>query len=45
MTKQELKNILDNLRNLPSESEVVEFKEAKNGYHFDKLDKKRAIQK
>ena len=39
MNEQELKNILDYLRNLPGETEVVEFKEAKNGYDFKKLGK------
>lgn len=28
---------LDSLRNLPAETEVVEFKEAKNNYDFDKI--------
>ena len=28
---------LDELRRLPSEMEIVEFKEAKTGYDFDKL--------
>lgn len=39
MTEQELKSILDYLRNLPGETEVVEFKEAKNTYDFTKLGK------
>jgi ATP-dependent DNA helicase RecG len=30
---------LDTLRNLPAENELVEFKEAKNGYDFDKIGK------
>lgn len=39
MNEQELRNILDYLRNLPGETEIVEFKEAKNGYDFKKLGK------
>ena len=39
MKEQELKRILDDLRNLPAETEVVEFKEAKNVYDFSKLGK------
>jgi ATP-dependent DNA helicase RecG len=39
MTIVELKHILENLRNLTTENEVVEFKEAKNGYDFTKLGK------
>jgi ATP-dependent DNA helicase RecG len=39
MTQKELKVILDNLRNLPSETEVVEFKEAKNDFAFEKVGK------
>jgi ATP-dependent DNA helicase RecG len=39
MTQKELKVILDNLRNLPSETEVVEFKEAKNDFPFEKVGK------
>ncbi len=39
MTIAELKNILDSLRNLSAENEVVEFKEAKIGYDFNKLGK------
>ena len=39
MTEQELKNILDSIRSKPGESEVVEFKEAKNGYDSTKLGK------
>ena len=39
MTISELKNILKELRNLSAETEVVEFKEAKNGYDFTKLGK------
>lgn len=37
MTEQKLIDILTYLRNLPSENEVVEFKEAKNNYDFGKL--------
>lgn len=37
MTHQELKNILTELRELPKETEVVEFKKAKNDYGFTKL--------
>jgi ATP-dependent DNA helicase RecG len=39
MNDKELITILDNLRNLTSETEVVEFKEAKADYHFDKIGK------
>ncbi len=39
MTESELKYILQNLRSLTAENEVVEFKEAKNGYDFAKLGK------
>ncbi len=39
MTIDELKNILKDLRNLSFETEVVEFKEAKNGFDFSKLGK------
>ena len=39
MTKPELKSILNDLRNLTSENEIVEFKEAKNNYDFNKLGK------
>ncbi len=37
MTQNELQAILDDLRRLPDETECVEFKEAKNDYHFDRL--------
>jgi ATP-dependent DNA helicase RecG len=37
MDDQELKNILDSIRRVQGESEVVEFKEAKNGYDFKDL--------
>ena len=39
MTEAELKNTLQQLRNLTAENEIVEFKEAKNGYDFNKLGK------
>lgn len=39
MTTQQLEEILENLRNLLSENEIVEFKEAKNNYDFSKLGK------
>jgi len=39
MTQDELKTLLDELRGLPKETEWVEFKEAKNTFHFDRLGK------
>ncbi len=39
MTPAELKYTLQSLRNLTAENEIVEFKEAKNGYDFNKLGK------
>jgi len=39
MTDKELSEILDNLRWLPAETEVVEFKEAKEDFHFDRIGK------
>ena len=39
MTDKELSTILKSLRSLPAETEVVEFKEAKNSYDFEKLGK------
>lgn len=39
MTHEELKKLLDELRTLPDEAEWVEFKEAKNTFHFDELGK------
>jgi ATP-dependent DNA helicase RecG len=39
MTQQELLTILSQLQQLPDETEVVEFKEAKNNYDFTKLGK------
>lgn len=37
MNEKELKEILKDLLELPCETEVFEFKEAKNTFHFDKL--------
>lgn len=39
MTEKELIAKLENVRNLPAENEIVEFKEAKNNYDFHKLGK------
>jgi len=39
MTKSDLEKTLQELRDLAAETEVVEFKEAKNGYDFSKLGK------
>lgn len=39
MTHAELLHKLNELRSLPAETEVFEFKEAKNGYDFNKLGK------
>lgn len=39
MTESELQQMLNNLRNLDAENEIVEFKEAKNSYDFLKLGK------
>ncbi len=39
MTDQELKVILDHLCSLKTESEIVEFKEAKKSFDFDKMGK------
>jgi ATP-dependent DNA helicase RecG len=39
MTEQELNKILSDAVSLPSETEIVEFKEAKNGFDFDKTGK------
>ncbi|KAF0203239.1 MAG: ATP-dependent DNA helicase [Bacteroidetes bacterium] len=39
MTTTELQHILKQLRNYTAENEIVEFKEAKNGYDFTKLGK------
>ncbi len=39
MTKDELIHTLNKLRALPAETEIFEFKEAKNGYDFRKLGK------
>ena len=37
MTEQELHKILSNIISLPAETEIVEFKEAKESYTFDKI--------
>ena len=37
MSKKELEKILDELINLPNETEYIEFKEAKNEFSFEKL--------
>jgi len=37
MTKKELYKLLNELRSLPSETELVEFKKAENSYDFKKL--------
>lgn len=39
MTDKELFEILDQLCSLPAETEVVEFKEAKEDFHFDRIGK------
>ncbi|HPJ42333.1 MAG TPA: putative DNA binding domain-containing protein [Bacteroidales bacterium] len=39
MTPEALNQILNNLLNLPAETEVVEFKEAKNDFNSDKIGK------
>jgi ATP-dependent DNA helicase RecG len=39
MTEQNLHKILSDAVSLPAENEIVEFKEAKEGYSFDKLGK------
>jgi len=39
MTEKDLKKKLEELRSSPGETEIVEFKEAKNGYDFNKLGK------
>lgn len=39
MTEADLIQKLNEFRNLPAETEVVEFKEAKNDYRFDKIGK------
>jgi len=39
LTQEELKNLLNELRTLPSETEWVEFKEASNSFDFNKLGK------
>ncbi len=37
LRKPEIKNLLNKLRKLPSETEWVEFKEAKNNYNFENI--------
>jgi len=37
MSEQELSKILSAAISLPAETEIIEFKEAKNGYDFDKI--------
>ena len=39
MIKNELTNKLNELRKLKTENEIVEFKEARNGYDFKKIGK------
>jgi ATP-dependent DNA helicase RecG len=39
MSEQELSKILSDAVSLPAETEIIEFKEAKNGYDFDKIGK------
>jgi len=39
MTEEQLKNKLQELRSLPSETEIFEFKEAKNSFDFQKIGK------
>ncbi|HOA38974.1 MAG TPA: hypothetical protein PKJ36_11265, partial [Flavihumibacter sp.] len=39
MTEPELIQKITEFRSLPAETEVVEFKEAKNDFHFDKIGK------
>jgi len=39
MSEQELNKILSDAVSLPEETEIIEFKEAKNGYDFDKIGK------
>ena len=39
MNQKEIQQKLKQLRFLPAETEVVEFKEAKNSYDFNKLGK------
>ena len=40
MTKQELHKILSDAIALPAETEIVEFKEAKEGFDFNKIGKR-----
>jgi ATP-dependent DNA helicase RecG len=37
LTQEELKKLLDEMKLLPSETEWVEFKEAKNSFDLNKL--------
>lgn len=39
MTSEDIKSVLNSLLQLTAETEIVEFKEAKNTYHLDKLGK------
>jgi hypothetical protein len=39
MTVEEITKILSTTTALPAETEIVEFKEAKTSYHFDKIGK------
>lgn len=39
LSEEQLKEILKELRSLPAETEVVEFKSASNDFHFDKIGK------
>ena len=39
MTEQKLNKILSEAMNLPAENEIIEFKEAKDSYSFEKLGK------
>ena len=39
MTEEKLKELLDSLRSLPSETEWLEFKEARANFDFNKLGK------
>ena len=39
MTENEIKNLLETLLNAKSESEILEFKEAKDNFSFDELGK------
>ncbi len=39
ISQKKLKKLLDELRSLPTETEWVEFKEAKNTFHFNNIGK------